>query len=258
MENQGGGFVFSYPTTGGNPDAYGVIDGTSPATSSSYAIWVNGNSTPLSISSLGLSAGVTYTFLVDMKVLSSNPGTNLGGFKVDFFNGGTMVGSTGDMRPSPTGHNIANWETYGYSVPVPAAADGMKLVPLWGPNSSVGYDNVRVVVPATSPLVASITSPANLATVGTGFTINATASVLPGSVTNVYFYDGNTLLGNADTFPYSFSRHGCFGGCPRVEGGRQGRHRRLGHLVGGQCHGRHFNHVVCGSDEGLGWFYERV
>ncbi len=57
----------------------------------------------------------------------------------------------------------------------------------------------------SSPLAAAITFPANGATVSTNFTINATASILPGSVTNVYFYDGAALLGNDETAPYGLS-----------------------------------------------------
>lgn len=198
----GGSFVYTYPSTGGNPANYGVMDNTGGG---GWAIWVGGDATPIPLSTLGLTAGVTYNFLVDMKVLSSDPNTNLGGFKVDFFNGVAGAGSTGDMRPSPAGHNVFNWETYSYSVTIPPTANGVKLVPLWGPNSSVGFDNIRVVVPAAIPLAASITSPGNGSTVSTNFTINAAANVSPGSVTNVYFYDGATLLGNDTTSPYSYN-----------------------------------------------------
>ena len=193
----GGSFVFSYPATGGNPNGYGVIDNSGGG---GWGIWVNGDATPLTLGSLGLTSGNTYTFKADMEIIS---GANIGGFKVDFFGG--PGGSTGDMFPSTAGHNTAVWETYNYSVAIPAGVTGVKLVPLWGANSSVGYDNFRVVVPATSPLTAAITSPGNLSTVGTNFTITANASVLPGSVTNVYFYDGAALLGNDDTAPYSFN-----------------------------------------------------
>ena len=73
FEVQGGNFVYSYPTTGGNPNDFGIIDGTPVGTP--WAIWVNGNSFPLSLTSLGMTAGNSYTFKVDMKVLSSAPNT---------------------------------------------------------------------------------------------------------------------------------------------------------------------------------------
>jgi len=52
---------------------------------------------------------------------------------------------------------------------------------------------------------AAITSPANGATVGSAFTIEATATTTAGSISSVSFYDGATLLGTDNTFPYSFN-----------------------------------------------------
>jgi hypothetical protein len=63
------------------------------------------------------------------------------------------------------------------------------------------------VTPASAPqpLTVGITIPANNATVGTHFAINAAVAGGSGIVTNVYFYDGSTLLGNDDTGPaYSY------------------------------------------------------
>ena len=88
------------------------------------------------------------------------------------------------MRPAS---GTGAWATYTFSYTILLGTLGLKVVPLWGPNSSVGYDNIGVIVPLTSPLVASISLPVNSATVGTDFTIKANASVLPGTATNVYF-----------------------------------------------------------------------
>ncbi len=199
-----GNFTYSYPATGGNPGGYATMNNQGPT--DFFGIWVNGDSAPLPIASSGLTAGQTYTFVQDMKIIS---GTTIGGFKIDFFDGANAsAGSTGDLRPSTAGHNTANWETYSFSITIPSGAVGMKIVPLWGQLSEVAYDNIGVVIPTTSPLAASITSPANSATVSTNFTINASASVLPGSVTNVYFYDGVALLGNDDTAPFSLAATG--------------------------------------------------
>jgi hypothetical protein len=197
VENNGGGsYVYSYPSSGGNPGGYGIIDNTGGG---GYGIWVGGNVTPISLDSMGLTAGTPYTFVMDMKIIS---GSSIGGLKIESWNNGGYMSDSGDMRPvSGTG----NWVTYSFNYTPAVGAVGLKIVPLWGPNSSVGYDNIGVIVPLTSPLTTTITSPANAATVSPNFTITATASVLPGSVTNVYFYDGATLLGNADTSPYSFN-----------------------------------------------------
>ena len=199
-----GNFVYTYPTSGGNPGGYGTINNQGPV--SYYGIWVNGDSVPLTLTSMGLTAGQTYTFVEDMKIIS---GTSIGGFKIDWFDGAnTFVGTTGDTYPSTAGHNTANWETYSFSITIPSGAVGMKIVPEWGGLSEVAFDNIGVVLPTTSPLAASITSPVNATTVGTNFTINASASVLPGAVTNVAFYDGTTLLGNDTTSPYNFAATG--------------------------------------------------
>ncbi len=195
----GGSFVYTYPPTGGNPNQYGNIDNTGGG---GWGIWVGGDTTPLDLTTLGLSANFTYTFVQDMKIVS---GTDIGGIKIESWGSSGKISDSGDMRPSLSGHNTANWETYSFPYLIAPGATGLKIVPLWGANSSVAYDNFGVIVPSSSPLAASITYPANGATVGTNFTINATASVLPGAITNLYFYDGASLLGNDDTAPYSFS-----------------------------------------------------
>ena len=195
----GGSFVYTYPATGGNPGGYAVMDNTGGG---GWGIWVGGDTTPLDLGSLGLSANFTFTFVQDMKIVS---GTDIGGIKIESWGPSGKISDSGDMRPSLSGHNTANWETYSFPYLIAPGATGIKVVPLWGPNTSVAYDNIGVIVPLSSPLAAAITYPANGATVSTNFTINATASVLPGAITNVDFYDGAALLGNGVTAPYSFS-----------------------------------------------------
>jgi CheY-like chemotaxis protein len=70
---------------------------------------------------------------------------------------------------------------------------------------SVGSSLLVFAAPLTdqAPTV-SITSPTNGATVTTNFTISATAADSDGTVTNVSFYDGSTLLGSTTTSPYSY------------------------------------------------------
>ena len=53
-----------------------------------------------------------------------------------------------------------------------------------------------------------ISSPANNTTLGTNFTIFATAADSDGTVTNVSFYDGVTLLGSDISSPYSYVWNG--------------------------------------------------
>ena len=194
-------YAYFYPATGGNPDGYGIISNTV----GKWKLWtgaVAGADVPLDLATLGLHANFTYTFVQDMKIVW---GTDIGGLKIESWGPSGKISDSGDMRPSLTGHNTANWETYSFPYTIDPAATGLKIVPLWGPNSSVAYDNLGVIVPVSSPLTAAITYPANAATVSTNFTINATASVLPGSGTSVDYYDGTTLLGNDATAPYGFS-----------------------------------------------------
>jgi hypothetical protein len=55
------------------------------------------------------------------------------------------------------------------------------------------------------PPAVAITSPAASASVGTSFTISATAADSDGTITSVAFYDGATLLGTDTASPYSFN-----------------------------------------------------
>lgn len=129
---------FSYPSSGGNPDNYAVISHSSPG----WGIFVTHNEEIISLDSLGMSPGSTYSFFVDMKIETNSPNNTIGGFKVDFFNGSTLANTTGDLRPqNQTGSTT--WQTYTFPVSIPYNTDGVKLVLLWGENSTVGYDNLR-------------------------------------------------------------------------------------------------------------------
>ena len=142
--NGGGTYVYSYPEEDGNTGGYGVIDHS--AADGGFGIWVASNGDAIPLDSLGLQPGEAYVFSQDMIILS---GSNIGGFKVDFFNGEDPAtgedpdGSTGDIYTSLIGDGMT-WETYTFTVVIPADADGIKVVPLWGPDSSIGYDNIGV------------------------------------------------------------------------------------------------------------------
>jgi hypothetical protein len=202
VETFGGGTpTYSYPTTGGNPNGYGVIDMTSDPTG--WAIWVGGNTTPLPLAPMGMIPGNTYNFVQDMISIVDGDGNHPPGVKIESWGPGGKIGDSGDMTVTIT----STWQTYSFPYMIAAGATGIKVVPLWSSGGKVGYDNIGVMVPP-QPLVVSITSPVDSATVSTNFTITATAVVSPGTVTNVYFYDGTTLLGNNPSFPYSFNVSG--------------------------------------------------
>lgn len=134
----------AYPTEGGNPGGYAEIDATS-ATNTFFGVLVANGRLKLPLSALSLTAGQTYVFAMDMKVVD---GPNIGGFKVDFF----PSGSTNDMYPTPTS-SPEEWSTYSFPVTIPLGTTDVKLVPLWGLASKVGFDNLRLA----GPFAASIT-----------------------------------------------------------------------------------------------------
>jgi len=144
--DQANGHTFSYPTSGGNPGGYAVIDGSN-AWETWYAVFVANSGKQLSLESLNLTAGQKCTFALDMKLLS---GANIGGLKVEFY---PDLGNTGNMYPALTGDG-SQWATYSFPVTIPAGTTGIKLVPLWGPNSSVAFDNMRLA----GPIAANITT----------------------------------------------------------------------------------------------------
>jgi beta-glucanase (GH16 family) len=194
----GGTTTYSYPTTGGNPGGHGRM-----TNSSGWGIWV-GQTSPTagySLASLGLVAGSNYNFVMDMKNFS---GTGIGKLKIECWAGGVRIDEGPEI--SASGQSGA-WVTYTFNRTLVPGTTSIMIVPIAGAGSAVGYDNIGVVVP-TAVTNVSITSPINNSVVNPSFTINATASVLPGSVTNVAFFDGGTLLGNDPTAPYSFSYNG--------------------------------------------------
>ena len=140
----GGTFVFSFPQTGGNPGGYAKIDGT--ASGSGWAVIVLGNSTPIDLATLGLAPNVPCTFLMDMKIAS---GSTIGGLKVESWGPAGKISDTGEVRPAS---GTGNWVTYSFPFTPAPSATGVKIVPLWGANSVVDYDNVKVVAAASIPL----------------------------------------------------------------------------------------------------------
>lgn len=190
----GGGTTWGYPTDGGNPNGYGTMNGAG-----GWGIWVGGNTTPLPIAPMGLVAGQVYTFVQDMKSIVDGDGIHPPGLKIESWGPGGKISDSGDMPATIT----SSWETYSFPYEIAAGATGLKVVPLWSSGGTVGYDNIGVIVPP-QPVIVSIASPLDNATVSTNFTINATAVVSPGTITNVYFYDGSTLLGGDTSYPYSF------------------------------------------------------
>ncbi len=135
----GAGTVFSSPATGGNPDGYGIMDQTSGG---GWGVLV-ATDAGIPLASLGLTAGETYTFTMDMIQLA---GTGNAGLKLESWAGGVNLDYTADMVVPIT----SEWATYSWDYTINAAADAIKCVAIWGGSSSVGYDNLSVVPEPTT------------------------------------------------------------------------------------------------------------
>jgi hypothetical protein len=138
-ERNSGGITFSYPTSGGNPGGFGVMD----ASNGQWAVFVSNNSVPLPLAALSLNVGDTFSVKQDMKVLS---GANVGGMKIEYYNGTVPNGNDGEDFGTKIGTG-STWETYTFTGTIPPNTTAIKLVPLWGPSSSVGFDNFAIIPP---------------------------------------------------------------------------------------------------------------
>jgi hypothetical protein len=142
--------------TGGNTGGYGSV-----TPNGGWGILVSptvagnaGGGVPLA--DLGLTAGTTVTFTYDSRNITG-PGP-VGGFKWEAWGGNANTGDTGDRFPTLIG-NGTTWETYTYEWTLPAGTDKLIFVPLWagGANAStVGFDNIGVVVPEPSGFALSL------------------------------------------------------------------------------------------------------
>lgn len=136
----------TFPATGGNPGGHGTIDQTAGGWG---GVLVAEDATlGLSLSSLGLVAGNNYDFSFDMISLGS--GGEVAGMKMESWDATSLLGDTGDVTFTST----TSWDTYTVNYTLDASAVGVKFVPLMvgqGVGSSVGFDNVGVIVPVPEP-----------------------------------------------------------------------------------------------------------
>ena len=130
--------IFDFPDTGGNPGGFASID--NPGAGFGVLI-ANAEIDPdIPLESLGLVAGESYEFFQDMIILS---GDELGRFRVEFFIDGAPSGDSGILTAPLIGDG-STWETYTFLVTLPPNINQIRIVPLWGVGSEVGYDNIGV------------------------------------------------------------------------------------------------------------------
>ncbi|MBN2163079.1 MAG: PEP-CTERM sorting domain-containing protein [Pontiellaceae bacterium] len=150
-----GGYTATYEATGGSGDngGYGQIE----SWGANWSIFVNpttagtaGGGVP--VAAIGVVAGTDNTFTIDLKNFA---GTSPGGMKVEAWAGNVLIGNSGDVRAAAPS---ADWQTFEFSWAVPSGTEKMIFVPLWGADSTVGFDNVGVnsVIPepATMGLIS--------------------------------------------------------------------------------------------------------
>lgn len=119
------------------------------------------------------------------------------------------VGADGQTNPwgtitngvSPPNYTAVRFDGAGADFPAPPAYTQIRLELFsgtWGDGVGITEWQLAGAAVPQKPTV-SITFPTNGATVNTNFTITAMAGDTDGTVTNVYFYDGLSLLGSATT-----------------------------------------------------------
>ncbi|MGJ8725255.1 MAG: hypothetical protein ACSHYB_11910 [Roseibacillus sp.] len=148
LNDDGGATPVTFPATGGNGGGgYAEID----ASTGSFGVLISLSDQPIPIAGLGLVAGQAYNFQQDMNLFS---GSDIGGLKVEFFTGSDQHSTTGNLYPTSNSGNV--WATYDFPIQIPPNVSGIKVIPLWGPNSVVGYDNITIGGTTTTPPIIDI------------------------------------------------------------------------------------------------------
>jgi phosphatidylserine/phosphatidylglycerophosphate/cardiolipin synthase-like enzyme/regulation of enolase protein 1 (concanavalin A-like superfamily) len=152
---------------------------------------------PPSVSITSPSSGATYTAPASIPITASASSTTSTISRVDFYNGGALIGSS---SASPYGITWSNVAAGTYSLTA-VATDASGVT---GTSAAV---SVTVTAPTNNPPAVSITSPANNATftAPATVTITANASDSDGTIAKVDFYAGTTHLGTVTSSPYSFT-----------------------------------------------------
>lgn len=158
----------------------------------------SGNANPTATISSSASTVITGTsFTLSAGASDANGNNTI--TKVEFYRGATKIGED-FTSPYSLVHSESTAGTYSYTSRAIDNCAGQ------GNSSAV---NVTVNTPCGSNVApsVSISQPANNATVttGTNLQINASATDSDGTISQVQFYNGTTLLGTSTTAPYSYT-----------------------------------------------------
>jgi Bacterial Ig domain len=178
----------SYTLTAKATDTRGVS-----TTSSSVAVTVTALPPVVSITSPA--NGSNFTAGSDLNITASASEVNGSISGVYFYNGTTFLGSS---STSPYSYKWTN---------VPAGSYTLIAVAIDVNGVSTTSNATTVTLTAPAVPVVSITSPANGSslTAGSNLNITAGASETNGSIAQVQFYNGSTLLGTDSTSPYTYN-----------------------------------------------------
>jgi len=171
-------------------------------TSSAITVQVNGNQNPtVSITSPANNASFISPATIAINATASDVDGTV--TKVDFYNGGTLLGTDNSSPYSYTWSGVAAGT---YTLTAKATDDK---------NGTTTSTSVKLIVnnPNVAPTV-NITSPVNNATfvAPSDISITANASDADGSISKVEFYNGASLIGTAYTSPYSYTWTGVTAG----------------------------------------------
>ncbi|OUX37376.1 MAG: hypothetical protein CBE26_03515 [Kiritimatiellaceae bacterium TMED266] len=138
----GGSVATSYESSGGNGDngGYGRIEADE---NTPWAVLVNPREAGdvgggIDIDSFNITPGEVHTFTIDLITFE---GTGAGGIKVEAWAGNSLLDVLYDNRPAQT---PSSWTTHSVDWLVPIGTEKLIFVPVWGVNSTVGFDNVGV------------------------------------------------------------------------------------------------------------------
>ena len=163
-------------------------------TSATVNITVSGPNQPPSVNITSPLNGATFTAPANITIQASASDTDGTVSQVQFFAGTTLIGTATTAPYSIVWSNVAA----GSYALTAKATDNQ------GATTTSSAVNITVTTPNTPPSV-SITSPISGATftAPANITVQASASDSDGTVTQVQFFAGTTLIGTATTAPYS-------------------------------------------------------
>jgi glucose/arabinose dehydrogenase len=139
--------------------------------------------------------GASFTAPANVAITASASDPDGSVTNVQFFDGAVFLGATNNTPYTVT----ATFGAGNHALSAVATDDG-------GLSSTSSVVNITVSVPNAPPSVTITNPPSNSSLSGSAnFSIGASAGDSDGTVTNVQFFDGATLLGNDTTSPYSLS-----------------------------------------------------